>query len=459
MIKRLLFPLCIVSIILSSSYYVEDVTVNIEVPAEVQAGEDFEVTITLDKNELDGFARIYQDLPAGLNASQVSNANADFSFSDQRIRFLWLRLPSDQKITLVYKVQVNERLKGVFNIPGEFSFIQDNIRESLRFESQSIAILPSPNIAEDRIVDVRNFAAVLAKEQEYESLYDKIAVIRETPDISNPDQGIVVNLMVSKEELSKFAKVEEIIPKGYDVSVIEGNNAIFSYTDQVIKFLWMKLPEEPYFKISYRLVPIQNQNIDQLNIAGKFSYLVGEETKTAEVFQEDVKLKELSNTEIDKMIRELKKIPEIDYNKLAEDADIQDEIKIPEPQQKTIIPQKPLKSELKIPDKLASYSKSDVLDPGPGVSYRVQVAAGHKPVLLNSYFSKYNLDNQVKIEYHDGWLKYSVGSFDVYKKARDYRINVWNSTTIDDAFVLAYNDGKRITVQEALMISHQEWFK
>ena len=63
---------------------------------------------------------------------------------------------------------------------------------------------------------------------------------------------------------------------------------------------------------------------------------------------------------------------------------------------------------------------------------------------------------------HQGWYKYTLGSFNSYSGARDKRENVNQSIAELSAlgpFVAAYNNGSRITVQEALMISGQTWIK
>ena len=69
------------------------------------------------------------------------------------------------------------------------------------------------------------------------------------------------------------------------------------------------------------------------------------------------------------------------------------------------------------------------------------------------------MNENVNTEMHEGWIKYTVGKYDMYKMARDHRVEIWNKTKIDDAFVTAYNNGQRITVQEALMIANQKWFQ
>ena len=95
---------------------------------------------------------------------------------------------------------------------------------------------------------------------------------------------------------------------------------------------------------------------------------------------------------------------------------------------------------------------------GPGVSYFVQVMALH--AMRSTSFVKgfFKLAEQVDLRSEDGLNKYLITSkYKVYKDAHDKRDAVRPKVT--DAFVVAYNTGKRITVQEALMITSQQWYQ
>ena len=64
----------------------------------------------------------------------------------------------------------------------------------------------------------------------------------------------------------------------------------------------------------------------------------------------------------------------------------------------------------------------------------------------------------VSIERHEGWIKYVTGKHSDYRSAHDQRDGfVRAGHNFRGPFVTAYNNGDRITVQEALMITHQKW--
>jgi hypothetical protein len=84
-----------------------------------------------------------------------------------------------------------------------------------------------------------------------------------------------------------------------------------------------------------------------------------------------------------------------------------------------------------------------------GIYYRVQLAATHRIVDPVSNYKKYNLDRPVKIEYHNGWYKYSIGSFPTYSEASNYREMIVTKKKISGAFVIAYQNGQRIEVRDA----------
>ena len=71
------------------------VNVKMIVPQRVNAGEDFQVRVVIEKGSLEEFSRFQQELPAGLSATQENSGSADFSFDEQRVRLIWLKLPDN----------------------------------------------------------------------------------------------------------------------------------------------------------------------------------------------------------------------------------------------------------------------------------------------------------------------------------------------------------------------------
>ena len=92
------------------------------------------------------------------------------------------------------------------------------------------------------------------------------------------------------------------------------------------------------------------------------------------------------------------------------------------------------------------------------VVYNVQIGAFRNAIQSDVLSKKFNIKETIKSEMADGYSKFMVGNFNEYKEARSHREQV-KQKGCNSAFVVAYNGSKRITVQEALMITSQKWFK
>lgn len=444
-----------------------NISLQMDAPSEVKAGSEFEITLTLDKGDIEGFSRFQQDIPAGLSALSNVSANADFTFNENRVRLIWLRLPEDDKFTVSYRVKVDERLKGTFSLSGQFSYIKDNERKSLDIKPVSITIIPSETIDPSLIVDINDFGeTVIPYIKPFSEESANIACIRQKPHLAD-DGTYIVNVLVNKNDRQQFAKIEETIPEGYSAISIDPKEAIFTFKDQTAKFLWMNMPLDAYFTVTYRLIPRNQAVLPLPEINGSFSFLVDEKTIVVDIVEKDLNLLALNRDEIFNLIAHTlnEPVPETAISPFAEATEDTKETALAEKTTEVAIEAPSLTESAEIAvdtPPVASETvagRSYLLEPEQGVYYRIQVAAGHQPVNISRYFRNMNLELEVRREVHEGWQKYSLGSFDVYREARDYRIHIWNTTPVKDAFVTAYNSGIRITVQEALMITEQKWYQ
>lgn len=402
------------------------VTISSDMPSSINPGEEVVVTVSIEKGDLNGFAKFSQELPRGFNATLIEGSDATFSFKDQMVKFIWVALPAVPEFTFSYKISVDESVKGSFPIDGNFAYIFDNEKQNAHLEKRTVDVgepIASNEGEEDKV-----------KGMVKEEITD-VVVRRTTSPIPGLQNTFKVELRIDKPGVSGFAKIEELIPEGFYASEMESSGGIYSYDNQLLKILWMSIPKEAEFHVTYQLKARDDVSGNQ-KISGAFSYLKNEESAKYYVAPSTIFIEKDESDEVPTII-------------IADEGGDFKEKEIPEEEPEVV--------EEVTPEPVVEIPPS-IPEPQENISYRVQVAAGHKPV-PNDYFSKkFKLNENITIFNHQGWIKYTFGDFNIYKDCRDRRNKVWSDNKIDDAFVTAYNSGARITVQEALMITNQKWY-
>lgn len=287
-----------------------------------------------------------------------------------------------------------------------------------------------------------NLLGILA----YQFNPDQLTVSQSLPDKISAGQSFVVQLQINKGDQKGFAKWQQEFPEGFQAEMLETRGGTFSFKDNILKLIWLELPNEESFTISYKVQTQVGLSAKAYDFNGRFSYVSDNMRKDIEPSVETVYISQTSIGEDPSKVRKI------------ENANVRTE---------RIIDFDAQKSEKKSnPNSSAKYGNSDSnwIGKHPAniakqISYKVQIAAGHN-AMQKHYKNYFQIDEPIAIESHNGWKKYTVGDFSDYGSAREKRNSLWVSNkNIEGAFVTAYLSGKRISVDEALKISEQQWIK
>lgn len=530
----------------------EDFKAEINTPEIIEKGSEGIVEIKFTKGTVKGFAKLTDNFPQGVIAEAVDMGDATFTFSNGVLKIIWLNFPTDNQFSVKYKVKVDQSAANDFDIGGKFSYLENNEKRSYSIFKKSIA------------TGVEALASKTKTELKEEEIAAYVEVIRTVETLGNDKYQVTLD--ITKQGIEGFCKIQEFTSFGGIMSEVELKGAIFSFIKNKGKFVWMSLPTDENFTVSYSLDLGSAKNKDVSVLKGDFSFLEGNVTKKVDIIKRVLETLadnssssqnenvEEKNTKEDETIISTENEPSIpmetsvtsptipvveDDSKITvineeEELDTSQESMITsdeEIENKEMItaetlaaanrnePKKgnteetlditsdSIKEEVIIEDdileetpvlenielkKVATTEENEIdtdfeavkeeevatikeekpkeKKTGPvlennfgvrtGVNYRVQIAAG-KNVVDKAYFEKrHNWTSDFVIENHKGWVKYTTGSYQIYRIARDNRATVnGGEHKFNGPFVTAYNEGIRITVQEALMISKQKWFK
>lgn len=334
-----------------------------------------------------------------------------------------------------------------------------------------------------------------------------VSVNVDMPASAAPGSTFRVTLKVNKGDISGFAKLEQNLPSGLSASSVDVANSTFSFKDQKVKFLWMSLPAEANFSVSYDVKVADGTSGNQI-FEGSFAYIHNNETQkyiipksiinisVQQVASNEVKVNTVETPYLnadaekakadadraakeaaDKAAREAAdraareaadKAAKEAADKAAKDAAAaekanrelaeqikkkqEEERKAQEALQKKQLAQATNTQPVAIP-KAQPAAPIKEGKPVEGLVFRAQVAAGKKKVSPTVFNKQFNLNEEIFWEEHDGWQKYTVGNFSSYRAAKTFANDIRDNNGVEGSFVVAYHNGNRISVQEALNLS------
>jgi len=412
-------------------------------PTQIVAGEEHWVYIDIEKGKNTGFAKYQIDTPDGFNIEPGDLKGASFTFNDGSAKIIWMNLPSDNQMQISVKLIASADCPaGNYTFKQRFAFIEENEKKVVEIPA-AVVYASEMYVANGHVP--------------YQLANGKRRITRLNAD------HYLVEIDLYKDGIKGFAKIEEIVPTGINAEAVKKSNAVFTQVDNKIKFVWFSIPEQDSITVVYELFSeILIPEGTNLLIKGSFTYLRNNETKSIAIITPNTRIVPEPPADIEPIVQEIKE-PE----KLIEEVTV-----IPPKEEVTVItPKEEVKKEVTViipkeevikeaPKPVDTFAQvTSVPSPETGLKYRVQIAAGHNVVDAVYFKKRHRFEAPFMIENHETWIKYTTGSFPVYKEARDKRNNVKDNYNFDGPFVTAYNNGERITVQEALMISRQKWYQ
>lgn len=509
MLKYIALLFNTVALLIYQFFFAEGITVTQKIPASAKPETEFVVELTINKGSTSGFAKLQQDLPEGFTAVQEDNNGASFTFSNQSVKLIWMSLPADKEFKIKYKVKVAAGISGDKTIAGKFSYVADNVKQSIDISPATINIEGStsaqpvvtnttttePVVAATTPVTTttsettpvtptttttptetttasNNTAATTPASSATTPVATNTETTTPTPSNQEPSSIVcvrkitnksatesIIEVVVNKGNASGFAKLLETIPAGCTAALNEAQGASFSFADGKAKFVWVSMPSQPEFRISYKLTVVTPS--PNYMIEGVFSYIENDETK--KYVLPSMPLTASSSEPV--VANTTTTEPTTTTSNTSTNNTTANTV--------TTTTSEPVTTTAATNNTTANttantttttndtkaMSATTIPSPQTGsVSYKVQIAALQNAINANTLANRYGINEKISTEMADGYTKYTVGAHTEYKSARDSRETIKNKG-VAGPFVTAYNAGKRITVQEALMISSQKWYR
>jgi hypothetical protein len=377
-----------------------NISIEQQLPASVAPGEKFLVNITLNKGDNTEFARLLQTLPEGYSAEPVETNGAQFMVNGRDIKFIWTQLPSASSFTIRYYVIPTSTQPGTFQLGGLFSYIHNDETKRLPVSIGEVQITSNPSTATQNPSVNRRMIRV---------------------DAATGEFAIILTIHPTVTGATTFI---DQIPTGFTADAVDTYGSNFSFENQEARFFWPELKDTTSFNIMYKVHSGLPTAVAPV-IEGVMTFGTPEPSAKEQPANREAN----SSSKDDRQ----QVIPIASNN--GNSAAVVSTRNQPNAPIKKVMPE----------PKAISFSQN-------GLAYKVQILATRSSPSRSTEWVKkyYSIDGAIENGQYEGWNKYAIGSFLTYREASEAKVRA--RSAVKDAFVVAFQNGNRIPVPQALRI-------
>ena len=327
---------------------------------------------------------------------------------------------------------------------------------------------------------------------------ESVTITQSLSSSAIPGKETEIKVSISKGAVSGFAKFQAELPDGFSAKEGDSKSGSFTFVDQKVKIIWMSLPAEASFEITYKIIsPVGYSNT--LNLPGTFSYVENNETQKFKIPDLSVSFGGGAPTPASSPTPAPTPtptpaptpIPTPTPTPVPAPAPIPIPTPTPAPAPSPVPApsatpaaaptpspsnavvvsvinskgsstsnDKPVKEPV-IPPVKETPKSTQTATPTPlpaasGIVFRVQLASSHNASDADSLKKKFSISDKIYTEKAGEMTKFYAGNFKEYAQARDYR-NQLRDKGAAGAFIVAMKDGSLVPLQEALKQAGQKW--
>ena len=433
------------------------VTIKNNIPSNFIVGQEVAVEFRISKGIQTGFAKFQLELPDGISIIKKDEMNSIYSIQNGVAQWIWSEVPEDEELLIKLTLVASELGIGIKTFNSNYSFIEKN-------EKKVINMLPLEASIQNNIIN--NKVSVIKDTLTKAEPNTSIDVVRLISDGPNANEK-TITIKIKKGDTKGFAKYSDEIDLNLNAKAIKTDGSSFSVSDGKIKFVWVDVPTKSELEVSYH-IDLNNKNSNILK--GEYSYLEKNQSKKYIVkpdslvigkLKDEINLQAVQKTEAAKSIVQETEANQLTSKKIIEDS----KSNLTVEKTSTLVTEAPNLVKKEANEVKTIPAKAEIVKETPQIvnadpNFVVQIGAfKNSKVVATVLIKKYRITDKIVDELHDGFSKFMVGNHNLYKEARKHRDIIKSKHGVKDAFIAAYNVGKRITVQEALMVSKQSWFK